>query len=145
MAYMAPEVVGRKGYTWCVDWWSLGVVMWELLFHRRPFDGRTAEKMTNAILKDPLKFPSSVNDICSPECQDFVKGVSAARVVSPAYAEPLYQLLDRNPKTRLGCRSRGQGIDDVHNHPWMASIDWEKLRNKDVQPPFVPDVGSIHP
>lgn len=75
MAYMAPEVVGRKGYTWCVDWWSLGVVMWELLFHRRPFDGRTAEKMTNAILKDSLKFPSNVNDVCSPECQDFVRGV----------------------------------------------------------------------
>lgn len=75
MAYMAPEVVGRKGYTWCVDWWSLGVVMWEVLFHRRPFDGRTAEKMTNSILKDPLKFPTNVNDICSPECQDFVRGV----------------------------------------------------------------------
>lgn len=77
MAYMAPEVVGRKGYTWCVDWWSLGVVMWEVLFHRRPFDGRTAEKMTNSILKDPLKFPTNVNDICSPECQDFVRGVSS--------------------------------------------------------------------
>ena len=75
MAYMAPEVVGRKGYTWCVDWWSLGVVMWELLFHRRPFDGRTAEKMTNSIMKDPIKLPSTVNDICSPQCQDFVKGV----------------------------------------------------------------------
>jgi serine/threonine kinase 32 len=80
MAYMAPEVVGRKGYTWSVDWWSLGVVMWELLFHRRPFDGRTAEKMTNSILKDPIKFPSSVNDICSAECQDFVKGVCARNI-----------------------------------------------------------------
>lgn len=75
MAYMAPEVVGRKGYTWCVDWWSLGVVMWELLFHRRPFDGRTTEKMTNSILKDPLQFPNNVNELCSPECQDFLKGV----------------------------------------------------------------------
>ncbi|GJE99918.1 kinase-like protein [Phanerochaete sordida] len=127
MAYMAPEVVGRKGYTWCVDWWSLGVVMWELLFHRRPFDGRTTEKMTNAILKDPLKFPNNVDEICSPECQDFVKG-----------------LLDRNPKTRLGCRSRGQGIDDVHNHPWMASMDWDKVRSKDLQPPFVPDMKKAN-
>ncbi|KIP02208.1 hypothetical protein PHLGIDRAFT_130859 [Phlebiopsis gigantea 11061_1 CR5-6] len=127
MAYMAPEVVGRKGYTWCVDWWSLGVVMWELLFHRRPFDGRTAEKMTNSILKDPLKLPSNANDICSPECQDFVRG-----------------LLDRNPKTRLGCRSRGQGIEDIHNHPWMASIDWDQLRKKDIQPPFVPDMKKAN-
>ncbi len=76
MAYMAPEVVGRKGYTWCVDWWSLGVVAWELLFHRRPFDGRTSEKMTNSIMKDPIKLPSNVNEICSAECQDFLRGVS---------------------------------------------------------------------
>lgn len=50
-------------------------------------------------------------------------------------------MLDRNTKTRLGCRTRGQGIEDVHTHPWMSSIDWENIRNKDIQPPFVPDVG----
>lgn len=77
MAYMAPEVVGRKGYTWCVDWWSLGVVAWELLFHRRPFDGRTTDKMTNSILKDPIKFPSNVDELCTTDGQDFLRGVSA--------------------------------------------------------------------
>jgi serine/threonine kinase 32 len=76
MAYMAPEVVGRKGYSWNVDWWSLGVVAWELLFHKRPFDGRTAEKMTNSILKDSLKFPSNVDELCSADGQDFVRSVS---------------------------------------------------------------------
>jgi serine/threonine kinase 32 len=76
MAYMAPEVVGRKGYSWNVDWWSLGVVAWELLFHKRPFDGRTAEKMTNSILKDSLKFPSNVDELCSVDGQDFVRSVS---------------------------------------------------------------------
>lgn len=80
MAYMAPEVVGKQGYTWCVDWWSLGVVMWELLFHKRPFDGRTADKMTNSILNDPLKFPNNANQLCSPECQDFLRGVSSSEV-----------------------------------------------------------------
>lgn len=77
MAYMAPEVVGRKGYTWPVDWWSLGVVLWELLFHRRPFDGRTTEKMTNSILKEPLRFPSNANEYVSKEAQDFLRGVSS--------------------------------------------------------------------
>ena len=77
MAYMAPEVVGRKGYTWSVDWWSLGVVAWELMFNKRPFDGRTAEKMTNSILKDPLKFPSNVDELCSADGQDFLRNVSS--------------------------------------------------------------------
>ena len=72
MAYMAPEVVGRTGYTWCVDWWSLGVVMWELLFHKRPFDGKSAEKMTNAILNDPIDIPGAARDRVSPSCQDFL-------------------------------------------------------------------------
>ena len=81
MAYMAPEVVGRKGYTWPVDWWSLGVVLWELLFHRRPFDGRTTEKMTNSILKDPLRFPSNANDYVSKEAQDFLRGVSSGFII----------------------------------------------------------------
>ena len=57
MAYMAPQIVGKKGYSWQVDWWSLGVTAYELLFHKRPFDGRNAEKMTQSILKDPLTFP----------------------------------------------------------------------------------------
>ncbi len=76
MAYMAPEVLGRKGYTWSVDWWGLGVVAWELLFHRRPFEGRSAEKMTQSILKDPLKFPPNADDLVSQDGQEFLRGVS---------------------------------------------------------------------
>ncbi|KZT07727.1 kinase-like protein [Laetiporus sulphureus 93-53] len=127
MAYMAPEVIGKKGYTWCVDWWSLGVVTWELLFRRRPFDGRTADKMKHAIMKDPIRFSSKANDYCSLEGQEFIRG-----------------LLDRNPKTRLGCRGKGRGIPDVHDHPWFASIDWDCLEQKNIQPPFVPDINKAN-
>ena len=57
MPYMAPQIFGKKGYSWQVDWWSLGVTIYELLFHKRPFAGRTAEKMTQSILEDTLTFP----------------------------------------------------------------------------------------
>ena len=76
MAYMAPEVIGRQGYSWQCDWWSLGVVLWELLFHRRPFDGRSAEKMKHSILKDSIRIPSHMKDKCSKEGQQFLLGVS---------------------------------------------------------------------
>ncbi|KAI0707121.1 kinase-like protein [Earliella scabrosa] len=127
MAYMAPEVIGRLGYTWSCDWWSLGVVAWELLFHRRPFDGRTSEKMKNSILKDALRFPSTSKEKCSKEGHHFLMG-----------------LLDRNPKTRLGCRDKDLGIEDVRTHPWMKSIDWDALENKEAQPPFVPDMKKAN-
>ncbi|OBZ72473.1 Serine/threonine-protein kinase 32A [Grifola frondosa] len=127
MAYMAPEVVGRKGYTWCVDWWSLGVVAWELLFHRRPFDGRSSERIIHSILKDTIRLPSSAKDRCSQEGQDFILA-----------------LLDRNPNTRLGCKDKELGIDDVRTHPWMAAIDWDSIENKDVQPTFVPDMKKAN-
>ncbi|KAJ3483824.1 hypothetical protein NLI96_g6050 [Meripilus lineatus] len=127
LAYMAPEVVGRKGYTWNVDWWSLGVVAWELLFHKRPFEGRTSEKMTNSILNDPLRFPTNVDELCSKDGQD-----------------ALSKLLDRSPKQRLGCRSRTQGMEEVRNHPWFSTIDWEGIATKECQPPFVPDMHKAN-
>ena len=146
MAYMAPEVIGHKGYTWFVDWWSLGVVAWELLFHKRPFDGRTADKMKHSIMKDPLRLPSKANELCSAAGQDALRGVSATPppgvCLARVSADHLPgQFLDRNPKTRLGCRGKGRDIPDVREHPWFASIDWDVLEQKDAQPPFVPDVG----
>ena len=126
MAYMAPEVVGRKGYTWCIDWWSLGVTAYELLFKKRPFEGRTSDKITQSILKDPLKFPDDARERCSAE------GIEAVKA-----------FMDRTPTHRLGCRPNGQGIIDIHTHPWFASIDWDALDSKKLQPPFVPDVRPL--
>ena len=56
MPYMAPQVIRKTGYSWQVDWWSLGVTAYELLFHKLPFGGRNAEKMTQSILEDTLTF-----------------------------------------------------------------------------------------
>ena len=141
MAYMAPQVVGKTGYSWQVDWWSLGVTAYELLFKKRPFDGQTSEKMTNSILNDDLQFPEDARTKCSDA------GISAICAVGHLYTKSTVsptnycpQFLDHNPNTRLGCRPHGQGFIDVQEHPWFSSIDWEKLQNKECQPPFVPDV-----
>jgi serine/threonine kinase 32 len=88
MAYMAPQVLARKGYTWAIDWWSLGVTAYELLFHKRPFDGRSSEKMTQSILKDPLRFPSDASSRCSNDGIDFVKGVCAVPVSHSHFSHP---------------------------------------------------------
>ncbi|KAL4066732.1 kinase-like domain-containing protein [Scleroderma yunnanense] len=127
MAYMAPEVIGRKGYTWCVDWWSLGVTIYELLFNRRPFEGRTTEKMTNSILKDSLKFPDDASQRCSHVAIEFVQG-----------------LLERVVNQRLGCKPGANSFQEIKRHPWMSSLDWDKLATKELQPLFVPDMKKAN-
>lgn len=71
-----------KGYTWHVDYWSLGVCVFELLFGRRPFESRSVDKLTQAIVKGSIKFPPSADEQCSKEGQNFVLSVSTA---SPPY------------------------------------------------------------
>lgn len=123
LAYMAPEMVGKSGYSWQVDWWSLGATAYELLFGKRPFGGKTSEKMTNAILNDQLRFPEDVDTRCSEA------GIAALR-----------GFLDRNPQTRLGCRPHGEGFRDVQAHPWFGSVNWDLLGRKECQSPFVPNL-----
>jgi len=127
MSYMAPQVVGRKGYSWQIDWWSLGVTAYELLFHRRPFDGRSAEKMTYSIVNNPLKFPEDATNKCSAAGIKALKG-----------------FIDKDPNTRLGCRPNGQGFEDIQTHPWFVEINWDNLESKDCQPPFVPDMKTAN-
>ncbi|KAG0026878.1 hypothetical protein BGZ82_009260 [Podila clonocystis] len=120
MAYMAPEVLLRKGYFESVDWWSLGVVMFELLFGKRPFRGKSNELLTNSILRDPLPFPDNVSDLVSANCVDV-----------------LSKLCERDISKRLGCTS--EGLDGFKRHPWFEGIDWDKLVSKEAIPPFEPD------
>ncbi|POY72469.1 putative Non-specific serine/threonine protein kinase [Rhodotorula taiwanensis] len=121
MAYMAPEVLAKRGYFATVDWWSLGVVAYELLFGKRPYRGKTNSSLTSAILKDQVKFPENVDEILSAEGLDCIKG-----------------LLQRDPKKRLGCPGTG-GIEAFKRHAWFRDYDWDVLEAKEATPPFEPD------
>ncbi|KAG0363695.1 hypothetical protein BGZ54_008068 [Gamsiella multidivaricata] len=120
MAYMAPEVLLRKGYFESVDWWSLGVVMFELLFGKRPFRGKSNDLLTSSILRDPLPFPENVQDMVSVHCLDV-----------------LSKLCERDISKRLGCTP--DGLDAFKKHPWFQGIEWNKLVTKEAVPPFEPD------
>ena len=76
MAYMAPEILHKRGYTYSIDWWSLGVCAYELIFGRRPFRGKTNSDLTYSISKDPLKFPEDAEKKCSRSGLLVLKAVS---------------------------------------------------------------------
>ncbi|KAI8137703.1 kinase-like domain-containing protein, partial [Fennellomyces sp. T-0311] len=118
MAYMAPEVLAKRGYGSSVDWWSLGVVCFELLFGKRPFRGKTNEALQHAIMHEPLCFPE--NSRVSPEAIDCIRG-----------------LLTRDINRRLGYKEKG--FSQLVNHPWLRNIQWDMLENKQACPPFIPD------
>ncbi|RIB01544.1 kinase-like domain-containing protein [Gigaspora rosea] len=120
MAYMAPEVLTKQGYLNSVDWWSLGVIMYELLFSKRPFRGKTNVQLTHAILHDPLQFPDNVYELVSRECIDCLK-----------------RFCERDVNKRLGCGPNG--LEDIKRHPWFKDIEWDKLDTKQAKAPFIPD------
>ncbi|KAI8802756.1 kinase-like domain-containing protein [Cladochytrium replicatum] len=121
MAYMAPEILSKKGYFASVDWWSLGVVLYELAFGKRPFRAKTNEALTHSILHDELVFPEQAYTVVSADCIDCIR-----------------QLITRDLTKRLGCKDAG-GIDRFRAHPFFRGVDWNAIESKEAQPPFTPD------
>lgn len=77
MAYIAPEVIARQGYTFTPDWWSLGVTLYEVLFGVRPYNGRNGQELMASIEKGEVpEFFSDQKGKCSPMCIDVLTGVS---------------------------------------------------------------------
>ncbi|KAG6837156.1 hypothetical protein H0H93_013746 [Arthromyces matolae] len=127
MAYMAPEILTKRGYTYHIDWWSLGVCAYELIFGRRPFRGRTNSDLTYSISKDPLKWPEDADKKCSRAGMQILKG-----------------LLDRDTTRRFGCKPNGEGYQELRRHPWFKTIDWETLETKEQISPFIPDTKKAN-
>ncbi|KAI8611834.1 kinase-like domain-containing protein [Chytriomyces sp. MP71] len=121
MAYMAPEILDKSGYTYTIDWWSMGVITYELLLGKRPFRGSTNEELTSAITKGKLEFPAGHDKKISSEGLDMIKA-----------------WLTRSPPDRLGSRECGGDVK-INTHPWFAGYDWAAFEKLAVQPPFVPD------
>ncbi|XP_019848649.1 PREDICTED: ribosomal protein S6 kinase alpha-3 [Amphimedon queenslandica] len=117
--YMAPEVVNRKGHDITADWWSFGVLMYEMLTGSLPFQGENRKATMNMILKAKLGMPQFL----SPEAQSLLR-----------------VLFKRNPLNRLGYGTNG--IDNIKAHPFFKSINWDKLYKREVMPPFKPACGS---
>lgn len=118
--YLAPEVLlDDKGYTKMVDFWSLGVLIFEMCCGWSPFYAEDNQQMYKNIAFGKVRFPK---DALSPEGRDFVKG-----------------LLNRNPKHRLGATNDAA---ELKAHPFFKDVDWDKLVRREVAPPYKPQVTS---
>ncbi|KAL3916822.1 MAG: hypothetical protein SGILL_005006 [Bacillariaceae sp.] len=118
--YMAPEMVANKGYGKAADYWSLGCIAYEMLKGLPPFSSKQGSKeLFRKIMSEKVKMPP---------------GSTAAA------CKLLKGLLNRNPDTRLGAARSKMfevgGVAGLKQAPFFAKIDWIKLENKEVPPPY---------
>ncbi|NXE36308.1 KS6A3 kinase, partial [Ptilorrhoa leucosticta] len=116
--YMAPEVVNRRGHTQSADWWSFGVLMFEMLTGTLPFQGKDRKETMTMILKAKLGMPQFL----SLEAQSLLR-----------------MLFKRNPANRLGAGP--DGVEEIKRHAFFSKIDWNKLYRREIHPPFKPATG----
>ena len=111
--YLAPEIILNKGHGKPVDWWSLGNLIYEMLTGIPPFYCKDRDILFDAIINDEPEYPEYLSD----EVIDLIK-----------------KLLIKNPDKRLG----NNGADEIKKHIFFEGMNWEKLLNKKIKPPFIP-------
>ncbi|XP_065132264.1 serine/threonine-protein kinase N2 [Paramisgurnus dabryanus] len=115
--FLAPEVLTETSYTRAVDWWGLGVLIFEMLVGESPFPGDDEEEVFDSIVNDEVRYP---------------------RFLSTEAISIMRRLLRRNPERRLGAGERD--AEDVKKHLFFRDIDWNGLLAKKVKPPFIPTI-----
>lgn len=119
--YFAPELIASSGHSHAVDWWTLGVLTFELMVGKPPFESaqpmQIYQKVNKGISK--VNFPSK----CKGNLEDFVK-----------------KLCQKNPSDRLPMMKGG--ADNIKNHAWYKGFDWKSFDNLEKEPPYKPSVKS---
>ncbi|KAF0696219.1 Aste57867_13012 [Aphanomyces stellatus] len=118
-AYTAPELLKPKRsreYGKAVDWWCLGILIYEMMFARRPFHHPNVSVLYRLIDKDPVKFPGRIP--IAHDAKSLIVG-----------------LLEKDPNKRLGAHH----ASDILTHPFFKGIAWDQVLKKKITPPWKPD------
>ncbi|TIB58115.1 hypothetical protein E3P78_04020 [Wallemia ichthyophaga] len=118
--YIAPEVIRGHGHTSAVDWWTLGILIYEMIFATTPFKGSNRNMTFSNVLKQDVDFPDSYHNMCSSSGRSLIR-----------------KLLIKDENKRLGSTS---GASEVKQHKWFNTLNWGLLRN--LKPPIIPRNGN---
>ncbi|KAJ5488915.1 Serine/threonine-protein kinase nrc-2 [Penicillium diatomitis] len=120
--YIAPEVIKGCGHTSAVDWWTLGILIYEMLYGTTPFKGKNRNATFASILRDEPPFPEH----------------SGAQQISNLCKSLIRKLLIKDETKRLGARA---GASDVKTHPFFRTTQWALIRH--MKPPMIPHQGRV--
>lgn len=119
--YIAPEILQELEYGPSVDWWALGVLMYEMMAGQPPFEADNEDDLFESILHDDVLYPVWL----SKEAVSILKA-----------------FMTKNPHKRLGCVAAQNGEDAIKQHPFFKEIDWVLLEQKKIKPPFKPRIKT---
>uniref|UniRef100_A0AAQ4PW90 protein kinase C n=1 Tax=Gasterosteus aculeatus aculeatus TaxID=481459 RepID=A0AAQ4PW90_GASAC len=117
--FLAPEVLTDNNYTRSVDWWGLGVLVYEMLVGESPFPGDDEEEVFDSIVNDEVRYP---------------------RFLSPEALSLIQKLLRKNPEMRLG--GGEEDASEIKRHKFFQETDWDALLAKKMKPPFLPAIRA---
>lgn len=113
--YLAPEIIKGEGHGSAVDWWTLGIFLYELLYGTTPFKGAGNRATLFNVVGQPLKFPDL--PVISPAARDLIRG-----------------LLVKDPQKRIAYR---RGATEIKQHPFFEGVNWALVRS--ALPPHIPE------
>ena len=119
--YYSPEMINKSGYNKCIDFWQLGILLYEMLIGKTPFMHSDPVEIYKKINCGKIYFPKNINK-------------DAKKIIK--------QFLNINKNKRLGCTNRG--IYEIINHPFYKDFDWEELLYRKMKPPFLPIITKYN-
>jgi len=111
--YMSPEMINGSGHGYAVDWWQVGILLYEMLYGKTPFVHKQPFRMYENILFQQVEFPSG-----SEETKDLICG-----------------LLEKDPERRLG-------EEAIKRHAFFTGVDWAAVQGRRLDPPFRPQLSG---
>lgn len=118
--YLAPEMLIGNGHDYTVDWWALGILIYEMIVGIPPFFNRNKHKMYNLIKSGTINFPDKIKHKID---------------VSPVARDIICKLLHKDKLKRLGANG---GVQEILEHEFFSSIDMQALIAKQLEPPYKP-------
>mmetsp|Transcript_28828 Transcript_28828/g.25510 ORF Transcript_28828/g.25510 Transcript_28828/m.25510 type:complete len:168 (+) Transcript_28828:124-627(+) len=117
---MAPEVLNHQNWDYSVDFYALGVILYEFIMKKKPYKGKTRKEIKDQVMaKEAFIDKKDLPKNWSENARDLVN-----------------KLLVRNPEDRIGYL----GIEEIFTHSWFDDMEWDKLENKELIPPYSPNI-----
>ena len=126
--YVPPEMICREGHTFMCDWWSFGILLYELLYGNTPFFNQDVNRMYDLIKSGAIAFPKFIN----------MDGKEKKYKVSDDAKDIISKLLEKDPGIRLGRK----GLKEIKKHPFFSSIKFDSIQKKKIKAPFIPKIDE---